>query len=114
MLRNGLSGGVEMLGNGIGRHRLQRDQCNDRSPCRIGYSLKNVSFHNPGWDYATKRLQMQAQPNGFLKLAIKTNCRERIFEGIYKAQKAVYNDEATLKRRGFALYLLLAVGRASF
>jgi hypothetical protein len=45
MLGNGLSCGIKMLGDRIGRHCLQRDQRNDRPPCRVGYGLENISFH---------------------------------------------------------------------
>src|SRR5687767_7798628 len=66
MLGNGLSCGIKMLGDRIGRHCLQRDQRNDRPPCRVGYGLENISFHYLAEEYATKRLQIQVQPNGFV------------------------------------------------
>jgi hypothetical protein len=54
-----------MLRDRVRRHRLQRDQRNDRPPRRVSYGLENVSFHNCEDDYATNRLHMQAQNDGF-------------------------------------------------
>lgn len=50
-----------MLRNRVRRHRLQRDQRDDRPPRRVGYCLENVSFHDHEAHYATKRLRMQAR-----------------------------------------------------
>jgi len=44
-----------MLRDRIRRHCLQRDQGDDRSPRRVSYGLKNVSFHDR---------QQIMQPNG--------------------------------------------------
>jgi hypothetical protein len=53
-----LSRRIKMLGDRIGRHCLHRDQGNDRPPCRVGYGLKNISFHYLDEENATNRLQM--------------------------------------------------------
>jgi hypothetical protein len=48
MLGYRLPGGVEMLGDGIGCHRLQGYQYNDGPSRRISYSLKDISSHFDG------------------------------------------------------------------
>jgi hypothetical protein len=67
MLGNGLSRGIKMLGDRIGRHCLQRDQRNDRPPCRVGYGLENISFHCLDEECATKRLQNASATERFRK-----------------------------------------------
>ena len=66
MFRNRLPAGVKMLRNSIRRHRLQRDQRNDRPPRRISYGLENISFHNFEQEYATKQLHMSSATERFL------------------------------------------------
>ena len=69
MLGYRLTGRIEMLRNGIGRHRLQGDKCNDGPPRWIGNSLKNVSSHFvDGLFYEAVRLQIYEQPFGFANL----------------------------------------------
>ena len=46
MFRNGLPRGIEMLRNGVRRHRLQSDQSNNCSSRRVCNGLENVSFHD--------------------------------------------------------------------
>src|SRR5258706_4144888 len=65
MFRNRLPTSVEMLGNSIRRHRLDRDQRNDRPACRVGYGLENISFHDYEKEYATKRLRMSSATERF-------------------------------------------------
>ena len=57
-----------MRGQRIRRHRLCRDQSDDRPSCRIRYSLKNISSHISIFDYAMIRLRMQAQSIDFVFL----------------------------------------------
>jgi hypothetical protein len=45
MFRNGLPGSVEIFGKGVGCHRLQCYQRNDRPSCRVGDGLENISSH---------------------------------------------------------------------
>jgi len=60
-----------MLGNSIRRHRLQRDQSNDRAPRRISYGLKNVSFHDFEQQYATNQLHMSSATERFRKAVLE-------------------------------------------
>ena len=58
-----------MLRNSIRRHCLNRNQRNDRPPCRVSYGLENISFHNFEQEYATKRLRMSNATERFRKFS---------------------------------------------
>lgn len=72
MFRNSLPASVEMLGNSVRRHRLYRYQRNDRSPRRVSYGLENISFHDFGQKYETKRLQMSSATERFRKIPLRS------------------------------------------
>ena len=52
---------------GVRRHRLKCDQGDDRPAGRISDGLENISFHDVGQEYATKRLHMSSATERFRK-----------------------------------------------
>src|SRR5687767_14704379 len=106
MLGNGLSRGIKMLGDRVGRHCLQRDQRNDGPPCRVGYGLENISFHDLDEEYATNRLQMQVQPNGFVNSFFTFSKSQKIrseFSGLVPS-----SPQACLNEYSFSIMTALA------